>query len=129
MNMRRIVRSNKILVSILLAVMPALAGGLQAHAADGVKIGILIDESGIYASVSGKGTETAVRLAVEEFGGKVLGKPIEIVIADHKNDPDLASKVAHEWFDRDGVDMIIDLTDTPVALGHEVAAMLIGNWM
>lgn len=121
--MRRIVRSNKILFQVLLTVIPAVMGPPQAWAgADSVKIGILTDESGIYASVSGKGTETAVRLAVEEFGGKVLGKPIEIVIADHKNDPDFASKVAHQWFDRDGVDMITDLTDTPVALAVQAIA-------
>ncbi len=121
--MRRIACLNKILFAILLAAMPAVTGGPPAHAAgDNVKIGILTDESGIYASVSGKGTETAVRMAVEEFGGKVLGKPIEIVIADHRSDPDFASKVAHEWFDRDGVDMITDLTDTPVALAVQAIA-------
>jgi branched-chain amino acid transport system substrate-binding protein len=61
-------------------------------------------------------------MAVEEFGGKVLGKPIEIVIADHKNDPVFASKVAHQWFEQDGVDMITDLTDTPVALAVQAIA-------
>ncbi len=121
--MRRLVQSNMVRFSILLAALVALSSGLRAYAApDSVKIGILTDESGIYASVSGKGTETAVRLAVEEFGGKVLGKPIDIVIADHKNNPDFASKVARQWFEQDGVDMITDLTDTPVALAVQAIA-------
>jgi len=110
-------------ISTVLAALAASLGGPQAHASpDSVKIGILTDESGIYASVSGKGTETAVRLAVEEFGGKVLGKPIDIVIADHNSDPDYASKIARQWFDQDGVDIITDLTDTPVALAVQAIA-------
>jgi branched-chain amino acid transport system substrate-binding protein len=110
-------------ISTVLAALAASLGGPQAHASpDSVKIGILTDESGIYASVSGKGTESAVRLAVEEFGGKVLGKPIDIVIADHKSDPDYASKIARQWFDQDGVDIITDLTDTPVALAVQAIA-------
>ncbi len=121
--MRRVVQSNMIRISTVLAALAASLGGPQAHASpDSVKIGILTDESGIYASVSGKGTESAVRLAVEEFGGKVLGKPIDIVIADHKSDPDYASKIARQWFDQDGVDIITDLTDTPVALAVQAIA-------
>jgi branched-chain amino acid transport system substrate-binding protein len=121
--MRRLVQLNMVSISALLAALVALLGAPRARAsADSVKIGILTDESGIYASVSGKGTETAVRLAVEEFGGTVLGKPIDIVIADHKNDPIYASKIARQWFDRDGVDMITDMTDTPVALAVQAVA-------
>jgi branched-chain amino acid transport system substrate-binding protein len=121
--MRCTARSHSVRFWILLAAAPLLAWGPRAAAAgDSVKIGILTDITGIYASVSGKGTVAAARMAVEEFGGHVLGKPIEIVVADHKDDPDLAAGIARTWFDKDGVDMIADLTDTPVAIAVQKIA-------
>ncbi len=59
---------------------------------------------------------TAIRMAVEDFGGKVLGKPIEVVVADHQNKPDTASALARKWFDMDHVDMIGNLINSSIAL-------------
>src|SRR5699024_10624900 len=82
---------------LMIAVAPALATGN----ADGmVKIGVLGDMSGVYATgFSGPGAVAAVKLAVKDFGGKVLGKPIQVVSADHQNKPDVASAKARKWID------------------------------
>src|SRR5690606_11059163 len=85
-------------------------------AAQGVKIGILNDQSGVYADYGGKSSIEAARMAIEEFGGEVLGHKIELVAADHQNKPDLASTIARKWYDTDGVDMITELTTSSVAL-------------
>ncbi|MDP2412120.1 MAG: ABC transporter substrate-binding protein [Pseudolabrys sp.] len=82
---------------------------------DVVRIGVLADMSGIYADLSGKGAVEAVRMAVEDFGGTVLGKKIDVVFADHLNKPDIGAAKAREWFDTGGVDMINDLANSGVA--------------
>src|SRR5262245_20066856 len=70
----------------------------QEKVSDGVvKIGMLEDMSSIYADITGMGAVTAAKMAVEDFGGKVLGKPIEVVSADHLNKPDTASAIVREW--------------------------------
>ena len=108
----------RLLVGTALA---ALAVG-SAHAQQGkvsgdvVKIGVLNDRSGLYADLGGEGSVVAVRMAVEEMGGKVLGKPIEVIAADHQNKPDIGSNVSREWIDRDGVDVIVDVPNSGVAL-------------
>ena len=84
--------------------------------AQGVKIGILNDQSGVYADFGGKWSIEAAKMAIEDFGGSVLGQKIELVSADHQNKPDLASTIARRWYDVDGVDMITDLTTSSVAL-------------
>ncbi|AWM86131.1 ABC transporter substrate-binding protein [Microvirga sp. 17 mud 1-3] len=81
-----------------------------------VKIGILNDQSGVYADFGGKSSVEAARMAVEDFGGKVLGAPIEIVSADHQNKPDVASSIARQWYDTEKVDAIMELTTSSVAL-------------
>ena len=82
---------------------------LLAHAqtisGDVVRIGVLTDMGGALSDLSGAGSVTAVRMAVEDFGGSVLGKPIEVVQGDHQNKADIASSLAREWMDRQGVDM------------------------
>src|SRR6201988_3011162 len=96
----------------------ALAGGLlcAASASAQVKIGILNDQSGVYADYGGKYSLEAAHMAGEDFGGEVLGKKIEIVTADHQNKPDLATAIARRWYDTEGVDMITELTTSSVAL-------------
>ncbi len=95
----------------------AIAAAAQAQVSnDVVKIGVLTDLSGTYSDLAGPGSVLAVKMAVEDFGGKVLGKPIEVVSADHQNKGDIAANKAREWFDRDNVDMIIDLVSTSTAL-------------
>lgn len=83
---------------------------------DVVRIGVLTDLSGIYSDLSGAGSVLAARMAVEDFGKTVLGKPIEIVSADTLNKSDVASSRARTWYDRDGVDYIVDLPSSSVSL-------------
>jgi branched-chain amino acid transport system substrate-binding protein len=104
-----------------LGVLPAAiaAGGMLfaiPASADAVKIGILNDQSGVYADYGGKYSLEAARMAVEDFGGSVLGEKIEIVSADHQNKPDLATSIARRWYEVEGVDMITELTTSSVAL-------------
>jgi len=92
----------------------ALAGGISDEV---VKIGVLTDMSGQFSHESGEGAVTAVKMAVEDFGGTVLGKPIEVVSADHQNKPEIASAIARKWYDVEKVDMIANLINSSVALG------------
>ena len=87
-----------------------------------VRIGILNDQSGPYADFGGKTSVDAARMAVEDVGGKVLGKPIEIIIGDHQNKPDVASAIARRWFDVDGVSAVAELTNSAVALAVQQIA-------
>lgn len=88
-----------------------------ADVSDGkVKIGILNDQSGVYADFGGKWSYEAARMAAEDFGGKVLDMPIEIVTADHQNKPDIAANIARQWYDTQQVDAIMELTTSSVAL-------------
>ncbi|MGD0187783.1 MAG: ABC transporter substrate-binding protein [Roseiarcus sp.] len=96
------------------AIAIAFAGpGLAAD--DGVKIGILDDMTGPYASIAGMGSVVAAQMAVEDFGGKVLGKPIQIVWADHQNKADVGAGIARRWYDVEGVDAIFDVPNSAVA--------------
>jgi len=81
-----------------------------------VKIGMLEDMSSIYADITGVGAVTAAKMAVEDFSGKVLGKPIEVISADHQNKPDIASATAREWFDNQHVDALMDVAASATAL-------------
>lgn len=103
-----------------ITLVPALACGAahaQARISDGVvKIGVLTDINGPFMDNVGKGSIAATEIAVEEFGGKVLGMPIEIVTADHQNKADIASTRTREWFDRDKVDAVTELGNSAVAL-------------
>ena len=105
------------------ALAVALATGLTVSNAqqgklsnDAVKIGVLTDMSGVYAEYGGQGAVTAAKMAVEDFGGKMFGKPIEVLNADHQNKPDIAKNVTQQWFDRDGVDMTVENLNSSVAL-------------
>lgn len=85
-----------------------LATGHAANAAETIKIGVLNDQSGVFADNGGAGSVAAARLAVEDFGGELLGQKIEVITADHQNKPDIASATARKWFDTEGVDIIAD---------------------
>jgi branched-chain amino acid transport system substrate-binding protein len=112
--------------SIIASVALLLATGtaaLAAGASDGkVKIGILNDQSGVYADFGGKSSVEAAKMAIEDFGGKVLGVPIELVDADHQNKPDIASNIARQWYDTQQVDAIMELTTSSVALAVQAIA-------
>ncbi|MBP2227361.1 branched-chain amino acid transport system substrate-binding protein [Azospirillum agricola] len=109
-----------------LAVAAALLAGtaltIPAQAAQPVRIGVLADEAGFASDIGGKGATVAARMAVEDFGGTVLDRPIEIVSADMQNKPDVASNIVRRWFDLDGVDMVTDIPVSSVALAVQAVA-------
>jgi branched-chain amino acid transport system substrate-binding protein len=104
-------------VCVLLFVSIAGQGQAKPGAISGdvVKIGVLTDLSGVYSDLSGQGSVTAAQMAIDEFGGKVLGKPIQLLSADHQNKADVGANKAREWYDS-GVDVIIDVPNSGVAL-------------
>ena len=109
--------STAVLASIALLQGSAFAQTAGAKISDGVvKLGVLTDINGPFMDNVGKGSIVATEIAVEEFGGKVLGFPIEVVIADHQNKADIASTKAREWLDRDKVDAVTELGNSAVAL-------------
>lgn len=89
---------------------PAFAQG------DVFRIGVLNDQSGTYSDFGGVTSVVAAKMAVEDFGGKVLGRQIEVLSADHQNKTDIGTATARKWFDVDGVEAIADLTNSAVAL-------------
>ncbi|HLW90214.1 MAG TPA: ABC transporter substrate-binding protein [Roseiarcus sp.] len=95
-----------------LALAPRVARGDEMKP---LKIGIMNDMSGVYADYQGVGSVVAANLAVDDFSAK-LGVPVEIVSADHQNKPDVGSAIARRWFDEEGVDVIMDLPNSSVAL-------------
>lgn len=95
----------------------------QAEISGGVvKLGVLTDETGVFASLSGEGSVEAARMAVEDFAGKAAGKPIEIIHADHQNKPDIGAAIGRRWIDVDGVDAIIDVPNSAVVLAVQQLA-------
>jgi branched-chain amino acid transport system substrate-binding protein len=99
-------------LSMAFAATPAAA---QASG-DVVKIGVLTDMTSLYADINGMGAVEAAKMAIEDFGGTVLGKKIEIVFADHQNKPDIASNIVNQWIDTENVDVVADVPTSSVAL-------------
>src|SRR3984957_1109637 len=93
-----------------------LAAAAPARADEAFRIGVLNDQSGPYADSSGPGGAESARMAVEDFGGSVLGKPIELLVADHQNKVDVGLAVARQWYDARGVRAIFDITNSGVGL-------------
>src|SRR5258708_12600552 len=87
-----------------------------ARADEAFRIGVLNDQSGPYADLSGPGGAESARMAVEDFGGSVLGRPIELLVADHQNKVDVGLAVARQWYDERGVRAIFDITNSGVGL-------------
>jgi branched-chain amino acid transport system substrate-binding protein len=94
----------------------ASPAGAQTISDDVVKIGVLTDMSSLYADATGKGSVAAVQMAVADYGGKVKGKPVEVVYADHQNKPDVGVSIARNWYDNEKVDAIFDVPTSSVAL-------------
>ncbi len=92
----------------------SVSSSARAQAANSIKIGVLNDQSGLYRDLSGPGSTACVRQAISELGA--LGFNVEVVQADHQNKPDVGANIARQWIDRDGVDMIIDVPTSSVAL-------------
>ena len=87
---------------------------------DVVRIGVLTDLTGLYSDNTGTGTVDAVKMAVEDFGGTVLGKKIEVLIADHQNKADVSSAIVRKWIDEDKVDVVTSVANSAVALAAQV---------
>jgi len=103
-------------ISILAISSTLVAPPASAQASNNsVRIGVLTDMTGQFSHEAGEGSVTAIRMAVEDFGGKVLGRPIEVIFADHQNKPDIGAAKAREWYDS-GIDMIAGLINSGVAL-------------
>ena len=119
-------RLRHVVISALAAA--CLFSGLGTPAAraqisdDVVRIGVLNDQSGLYADLGGPGSVVAARMAVEDAGGSVLGKPVEIVFADHQNKSDIGAAIARQWFEIGKVDMAIGFDNSAVALAVEQLA-------
>jgi branched-chain amino acid transport system substrate-binding protein len=109
----------KSLTATLVAGLAYAASGGAATAQisdDVVKIGVLTDMSSLYADATGKGSLAAVQMAVADYGGKVKGKPVEVIAADHQNKSDVGVNIARNWYDNEKVDAIFDVPTSSVAL-------------
>jgi branched-chain amino acid transport system substrate-binding protein len=113
--MKRFLALTTALSAALCLAQPALAQAPKLSD-DVVKIGVLTDMSGQFSHESGEGAVTAVRMAVDDFGGKVLGKPIQVIHADHQNRNEVAIAKAREWYDVEKVDMVANLINSAIAL-------------
>ena len=100
---------------LALAATTVVVTGAYAQGTD-IKIGVLNDRSGTYSDLSGEGSVVAARMAVEDFGAAEKGLNVEVVSADHQNKPDIASSIARQWIDEDGVDVIADVPTSSAAL-------------
>ncbi len=119
-----------------LATMLAVAGMLDVTGAAAqertVRIGVMNDQSSVYADYQGRGSVLAAQMAVEDFGGTVAGRKIEVLSADHQNKPDVGSSIARDWLDQRGVHMIADLPNSAVAFAvnevvRETNKVLVGS--
>ena len=113
-------------IPIVLGLLAAAVIGIETARAqisdDVVRIGVLNDQSNVYADLGGQGSVIAARMAIDDVGGKVLGKPIEMVVADHQSKADIGASIARQWFDADKVDMVIGFDNSSVALAVEQVA-------
>ncbi len=102
---------------IILAALTLMVGTASAQISDGViKIGVLNDQSSLYADLTGQGSVLAARMAVEDFGVAAKGMKVEIIFADHQNKADVGANIARQWYDADKVDVIVDTPNSAVAL-------------
>src|SRR6185436_20315928 len=103
--------------AIAAAAALALSAGAHAQISGNViKIGVMNDQSGTYADIAGPGSTLAAKMAVEDFKAKEKGLNVEVVFADHQNKPDVGSQIASKWYDAEGVDVIVDVPNSGVAL-------------
>src|SRR5262249_41300817 len=107
---------NRILAGAFACVLAVSATSALGPSKPPLKLGGILDMSGLYADITGPGSETAARMAVEDFGGEVLGRKVEIVVADHLNKADLAASIARDMLDNQGVEMIFDVAASATAL-------------
>ncbi|MFZ0764271.1 ABC transporter substrate-binding protein [Bradyrhizobium sp.] len=106
----------RVLSSLLGVMLAAVSTAALAQGKPPLKLGGILDMSGLYADITGPGSETAAKMAAEDFGGEVLGRKIEILAADHLNKADLAANIARDMLDNQGVEMIYDVAASATAL-------------
>src|ERR1700755_2131326 len=106
----------KISAAVLATVMGLAAPTAMAQSKPPLKLGGILDMSGLYADITGAGSETAAKMAVEDFGGEVLGRKIQVIAADHLNKADLSANLARDMLDNQGVEMIYDVAASATAL-------------
>ncbi len=112
-------KRSALMACVAAAALAAGPAAAQQVSDDVVKLGVMNDQSGLYADITGQGSVIAARMAVEDFGGKVLGKPIEVIFADHQNKPDVGSNIVNRWIDTDKVDAVVDVPTSSVALATQ----------
>src|SRR3712207_1708218 len=103
-------------VAAIIAIGVSVAAGQAAAQGGPVRIGVLNDQSSVYADYQGLGSVLAAQMAVEDYGGKVLGRAIEVVTADHQNKTDVGAGIARKWYESDGVSAVFDVPNSAVAL-------------
>src|SRR4030081_3630998 len=110
----------RVFSGVLASVLVLAATAAVAQSKPPLKLGGILDMSGLYADITGPGSETAAKMAAEDFGGEVLGRKIEVVAADHLNKAELAANIARDMFENQGVEIIIDVSGsgTPLAVGE-----------
>src|SRR5213080_464414 len=106
----------RVLSGVFASVLAVAATAAFAQSKPPLKLGGILDMSGLYADITGPGSEAAARMAAEDFGGEVLGRKIEIIAADHLNKADLAANIARDMLDNQGVEMIYDVAASATAL-------------
>src|SRR5258705_1782154 len=115
-HVRREASMNRVLSGVFASVLALSAPAAAAQSEPPLKLGGILDMSGLYADITGPGSETAARMAAEDFGGEVLGRKIEVIAADHLNKADLAANIARDMIDNQGVEMIYDVAASATAL-------------
>jgi hypothetical protein len=115
---KMVLAATTVLSICLPAAPPSRAEDVQAP----IRIGVLTDMAGMYRDIMGPGSVVAAKMAVEDFGGKVLGRPIEVISGDHQAKPDVGAAIARDWFDNGGVDVIVDVAQSAVALAVQELA-------
>src|ERR1700754_336979 len=106
----------QVLAGVFACALALSATAALAQSKPPLKLGGILDMSGLYADITGPGSETAAKMAAEDFGGEVLGRKIEIVVADHQNKADLSANIARDMLDNQGVEMIFDVAASATAL-------------
>jgi branched-chain amino acid transport system substrate-binding protein len=106
----------RFLSAVLVPLLAFGASAAQAQSKPPVKLGGILDKSSLYADITGTGSETAAKMAVEDFGGEVLGRKVEVVVADHLNKADLSANIARDMFDNQSVEMLFDVAASATAL-------------
>src|SRR6266699_1245566 len=115
-HVRREASMNRVCSGVFASVLALAATAAVAQSKPPLKLGGILDMSGLYADITGPGSEAAAKMAVEDFGGEVLGRKVEIIAADHLNKADLAANIARDMLDNQGVEMIFDVAASATAL-------------